>query len=81
MKLVIAAIAFGAALAALNGCGHTALVAATTSSGHTYQYCLEVTDVIKTDTLFCAALATVESEKARLEKECPTKTFAIVPAK
>ena len=81
MKTLLA-ITFAAL--AMTACGHTQLVAATTSTGHNYQYCLEVTYpvyVATADALFCGGLDQVTAQKAALEKACPAKTYTIIPAK
>ena len=69
---------------ALSACGHTQLTAATTATGHNYQYCLEVTYPVysvQADTLFCGGLEAVTAAQKQLAAECPSKTYTIVPAK
>ena len=61
-------------------CAHVAMVAATTSSGHVYEYCLEVTQVVGTDTLFCGSLTQVQAQQQEQKKLHPENTYSIVPA-
>lgn len=68
------------ALFATVGCAHVAMVAATTSSGHVYEYCLEVTQVVGTDTLFCGSLTQVQAQQQEQKKLHPESTYSIVPA-
>jgi len=66
----------------LSGCGaSTQLVAATTSSGHSYPYCLEVTYPVldlQANVVFCGTVEAVQTEQAHLAKLYPQAKFAIV---
>ncbi len=64
----------------LAGCAHVAMVAATTSSGHVYEYCLEVTQAVGTDTLFCGSLTQVQAQQQEQKKLHPESIYSIVPA-
>jgi starvation-inducible outer membrane lipoprotein len=75
--LLIASIAL-----VLAGCGaSTQLVAATTTSGHQYPYCLEVTYPVlslQADVVFCGTITAVQSEQAHLSKLYPQAKLAVV---
>jgi hypothetical protein len=68
--------------AALAACGaSTQLVAATTSDGTQYPYCLEVSYPVLTfkgDVLFCGTLAQVQAEQAKAQALHPEATSTIV---
>jgi hypothetical protein len=70
------------AFLALTSCGaSTQLVAATTSSGHQYPYCLEVTYPVlslQANVVFCGTVEAVQTESARLAKLYPRAKLAIV---
>lgn len=72
----------GLASMSLNACGaSTQLVAATTSSGHSYPYCLEVTYpvlALQANVVFCGTVEAVQTEQAHLAKLYPQAKFAIV---
>ena len=63
-----------------SACAHVAMVAATTSSGHVYEYCLEVTQVVGTNTLFCGSLTEMQARQQEQKKLHPESTYSIVPA-
>ena len=73
--LLVCCLAFTA-----TACAHVAMVAATTSSGHVYEYCLEVTQVVGTDTLFCGSLTQAQAAQQEQKKLHPENTYSIVPA-
>ena len=67
---------------ALTGCGaSTQLVAATTTSGHTYPYCLEVTYPVlslQADVVFCGTIESVQNEQVTMQQLYPQAKLAII---
>lgn len=78
---LVATVALFALAFGLGGCAHVQMVSATTSTGDTFEYCLQVSSVLGTDTLFCGGLSAVQAEQAKETKAHPDSTYTIVPAK